>query len=62
MLEEQHTEDEFCTIISGRVGLVDNFDQIEEIFAAGDSFFLPEGSNLTWVVYETVRKLYMTAE
>ncbi len=62
MLEEQHAEDEFCTIISGRVALIDNFDQSEEVFVAGDSFFLPKGSSLTWVVYETVRKFYMTAE
>lgn len=62
MLEEEHEEDEFCTIISGRVGLIDNLDGSEEIFGAGDSFFLPKGSSLTWVVYETVRKFYMTAE
>ncbi len=62
MLEEQHGEDEFCTIISGKVGLTDNEDDHEEIFVAGDSFFLPKGSSLTWVVYETVRKFYMTAE
>ena len=62
MLEEQHGEDEFCTIISGKVGLIDNVSQSEEIFVAGDSFFLPKGSSLTWVVYETVRKFYMTAE
>jgi len=62
MLEEHHGEDEFCTIISGKVGLIDNSDQHEEIFTTGDSFFLPKGSSLTWVVYETVRKFYMTAE
>jgi uncharacterized cupin superfamily protein len=62
MLKEQHTEDGFCTIILGKVGLIDNVEQIEEIFVAGDSFFLPKGSSLTWVVYETVRKFYMTAE
>jgi uncharacterized cupin superfamily protein len=62
MLEEQHAEDEFCTIVSGKVGLVDNENGLEEVFVAGDSFFLPKGSSLTWVVYETVRKFYMTAE
>jgi uncharacterized cupin superfamily protein len=62
MLEEQHAEDEFCTIIAGRVGIVDNETGTEEIFVAGDSFFLPKGSSLTWIVYETVRKFYMTAE
>ena len=62
MLEEHHAEDEFCTIIAGKVGLIDNEAGQEEIFVAGDSFFLPNGSSLTWVVYETVRKLYLTAE
>ncbi|MGI9649287.1 MAG: cupin domain-containing protein [Acidimicrobiia bacterium] len=61
MREEDHAEDEFCTILSGKVGLIDHADQSEEIFTAGDSFFLPKGSSLTWVVYETVRKFYMTA-
>lgn len=61
MLEEHHSEDEFCTIIAGKVGLIDNETKVEEIFVGGDSFFLPKGSSLTWVVYETVRKFYMTA-
>lgn len=61
MLEDRHAEDEFCTIIAGRLGLIDNTIGTEEIFVAGDSFFLPKGSSLTWVVYETVRKFYMTA-
>lgn len=61
MFEEQHEEDEFVTIISGKLGLIDNEDGSEEIFVAGDSFLLPKGSSLTWVVYETVRKFYMTA-
>ena len=38
------------------------FDGSEEVFVAGDTFFLPKGSSLTWVVYETVRKFYLTAE
>lgn len=60
MLDEPHGEDEFCTILTGKVGLIDNETQDEEIFVAGDSFFLPKGSSLTWVD-ETVRKFYMTA-
>ena len=62
ILEEEHAEDEFCTIIGGRVGLIDNATGKEEVFVTGDSFFLPKGSNLTWVVYETVSKFYFTAE
>ncbi|MFQ5968215.1 MAG: cupin domain-containing protein [Acidimicrobiia bacterium] len=62
MLEENHAEDEFVTLLSGKLGIIDNEDGREEIFGAGDSFFLPKGSSLTWVVYEPVRKFYMTAE
>jgi len=61
MLGEQE-EDEFVTILSGKLGLIDGEDGQEEIFVAGDSFFLAKGSSLTWVVYETIRKFYMTAE
>jgi len=62
LLEEHHGEDEFCTILSGTVEITDNTTGHGETFVAGDSFFLPKGSNLTWVVHETVRKFYMTAE
>ncbi len=61
-LEEKHSIDEFCTIIGGRLGPIDNETGVEEVFVTGDSFFLPKGSNLTWVVYETVSKFYFTAE
>ena len=61
-LEENHAIDEFCTIIGGRLGLIDNETGKEEVFVAGDSFFLPKGSNLTWVIYETVSKFYLIAE
>jgi uncharacterized cupin superfamily protein len=37
--------------------LIDNNAGTREIFEAGDSFFLARGSDLTWVIYETVRKL-----
>lgn len=62
LYEETHLEDEFCTVISGRVGIVDNATGVEEMFVAGDSFYLPKGSSLTWNVYETLRKFYMVAE
>ena len=60
IMEEAHAEDEFVTLLSGRLGLMDNETGNEEVFVAGDSFFLPKGSSLTWVIYETVRKFYMT--
>lgn len=62
VLEEEHEEDEFCTILGGKVGLIDNGTGREEIFVQGDSFFLPKGTSLTWIIYETVSKYYFTAE
>lgn len=62
ILEEDHAEDEFVTLLSGKLGIIDNDEGTEEVFVSGDSFFLPKGSSLTWVIYETVRKFYMTAE
>ena len=62
LLEEEHLEDEFATVISGKLEILDNADGTAEMFTAGDSFFLPKGSSLTWVVHEPVRKFYMTAE
>jgi uncharacterized cupin superfamily protein len=61
MLGEQE-EDEFVTILSGKLGQIDGEDGNEEIFVAGDSFFLAKSSSLTWIVYETIRKFSMTAE
>ena len=54
--------DEFCTIISGRVGVVNNDDDSEEVYSAGDSFFVPKGANTTWVIYDTVSKFWMITE
>ncbi len=59
---EAHDIAEFCTIIGGRLGLIDNTTGKEEIFVTGDSFFLTKISNLTWVTYETVSKFYLTVE
>ena len=50
------------TLLSGRLGIIDNEDGVEEVFVGGDSFFLPKGSSLTWVVYETIRKFYLAAD
>jgi uncharacterized cupin superfamily protein len=61
MFGEQE-EDEFVTLLSGKLGLIDEADGQEEIFVAGDSFFLAKGGRLTWVVYEPILKFYMTAE
>lgn len=61
MVEAQEW-DEIATILSGRLELIDNADGSREVFEAGDTFFLPRGSTHTWIVRETIRKFYMTAE
>lgn len=61
-MREPQEVDEFCTILAGTVNIVDEATGSEETFGPGDSFFLPKGSTLTWVITETVRKFYMTAE
>ena len=62
VMQEPQTTDEFCTIITGQVEIIDEATGEREAFSAGDSFFLPKGSTLTWVITETVRKFYVTAE
>ena len=60
-MREPQTTDEFCTILAGRVEIIDELAGTRESFSTGDSFFLPKGSTLTWVITETVRKFYATA-
>jgi len=61
-MREPQMVDEFCTILAGAVDIIDEATETRESFGPGDSFFLPKGSTLTWVISETVRKFYMTAE
>ncbi|MGI9482566.1 MAG: cupin domain-containing protein [Hyphomicrobiales bacterium] len=52
---------EMMTVISGSVTLTHE-DGTEETFTAGDSFFIPKGTKLTWHITETLKKFYMIAE
>ena len=61
-LNNDYPCDEFCTIIGGKVGIVNNDDNSEEIYGAGDSFFVPKGANTTWIIYDTVSKFWMITE
>lgn len=61
-MREPQIVDEFCTILAGSFDIVDDETGATESFQAGDSFFLPKGSTLTWVIHETVRKFYMVVE
>jgi uncharacterized cupin superfamily protein len=52
---------ELMTVISGSVTLTDT-DGKSETFTAGDTFFIPKGTPLTWEITETLRKFYLIAE
>jgi hypothetical protein len=52
-----YTEDEFCTLISGKAVLHGD-DGSRETFVAGDSFIIPSGFTGCWETVEPVRKLY----
>lgn len=49
---------EICYLVSGRVSLIEDGAEAVE-FQAGDLFVTPEGWRGTWVVHETVRKVYV---
>ncbi len=49
---------EMMTVISGALTLTHPDGQVER-FAAGDTFFIPKGTPLTWEINETLRKFYM---
>jgi len=51
---------EMMTIISGSVTLTNKAGKIE-VFTAGDVFFIPKGTQCTWQITETLRKMYMIA-
>ena len=50
--------DEFCTILSGHVRLVDQAGQAQT-FRAGDAFLIPNGFRGYWDVIETTTKHFV---
>lgn len=56
-----YTEDEFCTILEGRVVMTDESGKAES-FKAGDAFVIPAGFKGTWETVEKVRKFYAISE
>ena len=51
---------EMMTVISGSVTLT-GADGQTQTFTAGDSFFIPKGTQCVWEITETLRKFYMIA-
>lgn len=52
---------ELCVLLEGKLGLLDPETGEEQIFQAGDTFLVPKGNRAEWVIYETVKKIYMVA-
>jgi len=50
--------DEFCTILSGRVALIDSAGT-RQAFGPGDSFLIPNGFEGFWEVTETATKHFV---
>lgn len=59
LVTEDYDVDEFCYLISGKLVITNHVDNSEEVFTAGDAFFIPKGTPLTWHMPETIRKFYV---
>ena len=57
---EAYPVNEMMTVISGSVTLTSP-DGTQQIFGAGDTFFMVKGTPCTWEITETLRKYYMIA-
>ena len=55
---ESYPAHELMTILSGSVTLTDAKGE-SDTFTAGETFFVPKGTKLTWEITETLRKFYM---
>ncbi|WP_420546908.1 cupin domain-containing protein [Curvivirga sp.] len=56
-----YTEEEFCTLLVGKVKLT-NADGEETLIDAGDSFVIPAGFEGTWETIENAQKIYVIYE
>jgi len=58
--EHNHPKLEFCYILEGSVTVIEK-DGPTHMFTAGDSFVVPKGTPVTWVVDEYAKKLFVSA-
>lgn len=57
----RYTEEEFCTLLEGKVVLTDEAGQSRS-FSKGDAFVIPSGFAGTWETVEPVKKYYAIFE
>ena len=58
--EHNHPKLEFCYIVEGSVKVIEEGGPTH-VFNAGDSFVVPRGTRVTWVVEEYAKKLFVSA-
>lgn len=56
-----YTEDEFCTLIEGRLRMTSDDGQVQE-FVAGESFLIPSGYKGVWEPLTNLRKYFVIYE
>lgn len=59
--EHNHPKLEFCYIVEGSVKIVEEERGVTHVFNAGDSFVVPKGTRVTWIVEEYARKIFVSA-
>ena len=59
--EHNHPKLEFCYIVEGSVKIVEEERGITHVFNAGDSFVVPKGTRVTWIVEEYAKKIFVSA-
>lgn len=57
----EHPKTEFCYIVEGSVNVIEE-DGPVHAYKAGDSFIVPKGTPVTWVVENYCKKLFVGAE
>ena len=59
--EHNHPKLEFCYIVEGSVKIVEEENGVTHTFNAGDSFVVPKGTRVTWIVEKYAKKLFVSA-
>ncbi len=55
--EYTYPGDEICTLLAGKIHVTEQ-DGTVHTYGAGDTFYTSKGEQVTWVVEETVRKVF----
>lgn len=58
--EHNHPKLEFCYIVEGSVKIVEK-DGPTHVYNAGDSFVVPKGTPVTWIVEDYAKKIFVSA-